>query len=225
MRRLLVALLIVVTATGVFASRAHAGSGGNGNGAPSGPHFDLNIHGAPSSQGFNGNNQNDIFVPLNGSCTINLVQSLTYDFQVTQPDCVNNTTAEFTLPAPCMIDPTTGLCSGTTTTYSVYIRALGKPNGSLNLTPCATIATGSTITSTYCQTYGYVSVAGKRKFANVTGQLLFIQACEGTKAVSVPLFSPLLQNYTWTVDNTGLKLAQLRFYQIPSNVPTPTAPC
>jgi hypothetical protein len=34
------------------------------NGAPSGPHFNLNIHGVANGQGFNGNNQNDIFVPL-----------------------------------------------------------------------------------------------------------------------------------------------------------------
>src|SRR5262249_48740296 len=111
---------------------------GTGNGAPSGPHFNLNIHGVAGGQGFNGNNQNDIFVPLQGKCQINLVPASTTDFQVMQPDCVNNPPASFELPAPCSISQTTGLCTSATTVYSVWARALGKPGGSSSTTTCAT---------------------------------------------------------------------------------------
>jgi len=38
--------------------------------------------------------------------------------------------------------------------------------------------------------------------------------------VSTPLFSPNYQNYLWSYDNQDLRLLQLRFYQVPSNVPT-----
>src|SRR5258708_23697425 len=108
------------------------------NGAPSGPHFNLNIHGVANGQGFNGNNKNDIFVPLGSSgsparCDILLQQAVTYGFQVLQPDCVNNPPASFELPAPCAISA--GGCPRTTTFSSVYSRAPGKPRGPASTTP------------------------------------------------------------------------------------------
>jgi hypothetical protein len=33
------------------------------------------------------------------------------------------------------------------------------------------------------------------------------------------LFSDALQGYFWSYDNTGLKLAQLRFYEVSTTVP------
>jgi hypothetical protein len=197
--------------------------GATGNGAPSGAHFNLNIHGVAQGQGFNGQNQNDIFVPLYGSCKIDLVQTLTYDFQVTQPDCVNNPPAQFTLPAPCSINPLTGLCTSTTTTYSVYARALGKPGGTSTTTACFTDTTG-----TYCSLTNYVAVrgTGKSSFTNETSNLLFITLCNTLtgKTVVTPLFSNPLANYFWQYDNQGLRLLQLRFYHVPSSVPT-ISPC
>src|SRR5262249_49745818 len=139
---------------GVFAAAVLSvgvlGAGaGNGNGAPSGPHFNLNIHGVAGGQGFNRNNQNDIFVPLQGKCQISLLQAQTFDIGVLQPDCVNNSPASFELPAPCDISSTTGLCTSTNTLYSVWARALGKPGGSSNMSTCATDPTdGSLVCST-----------------------------------------------------------------------------
>jgi hypothetical protein len=196
------------------------GAGATGNGAPSGPHFNLNIHGVASGQGFNGNNQNDIFVPLQGKCQINLVQAPTSDFQVQQPDCVNNPPASFELPAPCAISPTTGLCTSTTTVYSVWARALGKPGGSSSTQTCATDPTGALV----CSIGAFVSVqsrkSGKSSFSDVSPDLLFLTTCVNGKSVSTPIFSQNYQNYFWQYDNQGLKLLQLRFYQVPSNVPT-----
>ena len=209
-----------VLALGVLS--ASAGNGGNGNGAPSGPHFDLNIHGVANGQGFNGNNQNDIFAPLQGKCQINLVQAAMYDFQVLQPDCVNNPPAAFELPAPCGIDPTSGLCTSSTTVYSVWDRALAKPGGSSSITTCATDLTGTPV----CSLNAFVSVkarnSGPSKFSDVSGDLLFLTVCQNGDSVSYPIFSTQFQNYFWQYDNQGLRLLQLRFYQVPSNVPTST---
>lgn len=198
---------------------------GNGNGAPSGPHFNLNIHGVAKGQGFNGNNTNDIFVPLNGQCNIMLQSNLLLtpfdnSFGVVQPDCVNNRTAEFSLPAPCAIDNTTGLCvtTSTVTFYSVWARALGKPGGSSNVTTCAT---DPLTNEPVCSINSVVAVrgTGHAKFSDVSSCLLFLTETTG---VQVPIFSPNLENFLWQYDNTGLRLLQLRFYQVPSAIPLPS---
>jgi hypothetical protein len=215
MKRLMMVLAVTLLASASLAPRAFA----TGNGAPSGPHYTLNIHGVANGQGFNGNNQNDIFAPLYGKCTINLEQAATYDFGVLQPDCVNNPPASFELPAPCAISPTTGLCSGTTTVYSVWARALGTPGGSSSMQTCAYDATGTLV----CSINAFVSVqarsSGKSSFTNVSSDLLFLTTCVNGKTVSTPLFSQNYQNYLWQYDNQGLRLLQLRFYQVPSCVP------
>jgi hypothetical protein len=213
--------IVAVLASGLlFAFLTTGASGGIGNGAPSGPHFDLNIHGVANGQGFNGNNQNEIFVPLNGTCKIDLVQAASFDFQVLQPNCVTSPTASFSLPAPCAISATTGLCTSTTTVYSVWARALGKPGGSSSTTTCATDPTLGLV----CSIQAFVSVqtrnSGKSSFSNVSSDLLFLTTCVNGKSVSTPLFSQNYQNYFWQYDNQGLRLLQLRFYQVPSNVPT-----
>jgi hypothetical protein len=198
-------LMVVVLASGP--------ASGTGNGAPSGPHFTLNIHGV-ANQAFSGNSQSDIFVPLVGKCVIDLTQG---SFDVLNSNCVTNSPAKFQLPAPCGIDPTTGLCSGTTTDYSVYARALGKPGGSSNTTPCFTDSTG-----TFCSTGSYVAIRGngKSSFTNQTDNLLFITQCISGKTQTTPIFSNTNAQYYWSYDNQGLRLAQLRFYQVSTTVPT-----
>ena len=218
---LLVAGLAAAAVLTVGALTASAGNGLNGNGAPSGPHFNLNFHGVSGGAGFNGNNQNDIFVPLQGKCQINLVQAQTTALQVLQPDCVNNPPASFELPAPCAISATTGLCTSTTTVYSVWARALGTPNGSSSMKTCATDPSDGL---PVCSIGAFVSVqtrnSGKPSFSNVSSDLLFLTTCVNGKSVSTPIFSQNYLNYFWQYDNSGLKLLQLRFYQVPSDVPT-----
>jgi hypothetical protein len=220
MKRLAITLGVVFTLSCTLS--ASAAFAGTGNGAPPGPHFTLNIHGVANGQGFSGQNQSDIFVPLNGSCKIMLKQSFTYDFQVLQPNCVSNPTAEFELPAPCAIEAGTGLCSSSETIYSVYARALGKPGGESNTTPCFTDTTG-----TYCSIYKYVAVrgTGQSKFTNQTSNLLFITECVNGSTVTTPIFGNSNYEYFWQYENKGLRLAQLRFYQVPSAVPTGGKAC
>jgi hypothetical protein len=60
---------------------------------------------------------------------------------------------------------------------------------------------------------------GGSKFTNVSKELLFVVADvngDGTLD-KVPLFADRLQDFFWGFDNNGLKLAQLRFYNVPTN--------
>ena len=62
--------------------------------------------------------------------------------------------------------------------------------------------------------------SGKPTFTNVSKDLLFVFADlngDGTLE-RVSLFDSALTNFFWQYDNTGLKLAQLRFYQVATNV-------
>jgi hypothetical protein len=61
---------------------------------------------------------------------------------------------------------------------------------------------------------------GKSSFTNVSKELLYVYAdTDGDGNVErIPLFSDSLDDYFWSYDNNGLKLAQLRFYEIPTNV-------
>lgn len=220
MKRLTLVVTIIFAAMTLLSAPAVLAN--NGNGTPNGPHFTLNIHGVAKGQGFSGNNQNEIFVPLYGNCKIDLLQAPQGTYGVLNPDCVNNPPAEFELPAPCAISPTTGLCTGTTTYYSVWARALGTPGGSSSTQTCAYDSTGTL----YCSINAFVAVEtrsnGKPYFDNVSKDLLFLTTCNTTtgKTTSTPLFSQNYENYFWQYDNQGLRLLQLRFYQVSSPVPT-----
>src|SRR5438094_5236162 len=189
-----------------------------GNGAPSGPHYNLNIHGVVKGGSSSiGSNGHDIFVPLQGQCKIALSPG---DFQVLDPNCLDGS-AGFQLPNP--VGSTTS--TSVTTMYSVWARALAKPGGSSSTTTCAYDLTGILI----CSTSQYVMVQtrknGQSVFTNVTGDLLFVSQCTGGKLTRTPLFDSSLQNYFWQYDNTGLKLLQLRFYQVPTMVDATGASC
>jgi len=188
-----------------------------GNGAPSGPHYNLNIIGVDNPKKFDYNTYNQqntsgqghrIFVPLDGSAKILLAEG---DFSVLDANGTDGI-ASFQLPAP---DPN----NDGITDYSVYIRGLGKPGGTATLSSCITDGT-----DTYCsiQQNVYVSLSAhgnNNKFTNVSKQLLYVYAdTSGTgKVAKIPLFSDPLYTYYWDYQNTGLRLAQLRFYDIPTN--------
>jgi hypothetical protein len=182
-----------------------------GNGAPSGAHYDLNIHGVvQGGSASTGSNGHDIFVPLQGKCNISLSPG---GFQVLDPNCLDGNAA-FQLPNPVASTTTTTI----TTTYSVWVRALAKPGGSSSTTTCATDLTGTLV----CSTAQFVTVVtrsnGKSVFSNATSSLLFVSQCINGQLTRTPLFASTLQNYFWSYDNNGLKLLQLRFYQLPTTV-------
>jgi hypothetical protein len=182
-----------------------------GNGAPSGAHYNLNIIGVAKGKTatMTGSDGHVIFVPLAGKTKINLSEG---DFAVLDANATDGAGA-FQLPSP---DPTN---SGTTT-YSVWLRALGKPGGSASATTCAT---DPNTDEEVCSAYTTVAVrnTGKSRFSDVSKELLYVYAdLDGDGVLErYPLFDATLQDYFWQYDNKGLRLAQLRFYQVPSTVP------
>jgi len=194
-----------------------AASAGSGNGAPSGPHYNLNIIGVqnPKTANMTNTDGHSLFVPLQGQCKINLQQGA---FSVLDRNCTDGS-ALFQLPNP---DPTN---SGQTV-YSVWSRALGKPGGSSSTQTCFL---DTSTNETFCSIYQAVLVrsSGKSSFSNVSQQLLYVYYCNTAtqKIVRVPLFSSSLFQFYWSYTNNGLKLAQLRFYQQSTSVAAAGASC
>ena len=183
-----------------------------GNGAPSGAHYNLNIIGVPKdkSADFSGGNGGRIFVDLVGSTKINLTEG---SFGVLDANGTDGTAA-FQLPNP---DNGSGQLA-----YSVWVRALGKPGGKASMASCFTELSTAT---TWCNSgdlvvnLNRVSGGTNQKFVDVSKQLLQVCANVSTDPLVttlqlVPLFSTLGTDYFWQYDNSGLKLAQMRFYPI-----------
>jgi len=182
-----------------------------GSGAPSGSHFNLNIIGVPKGKSASqtGNVGRRIFVALEGTSRILLSEGP--DFVVLDANGTDGSAA-FQLPNP-------DADGDGITSFSVFARPLGQPGGSSRITTCATDpVTGEEI----CSLNSLVSVRtkGKQSFTNVSRQLLFLDAdIDGDGVVDrLSLFDPLLQDFLWQVDNNGLRLLQLRFYPIATNV-------
>lgn len=192
-----------------------------GNGAPSGPHYTLNIIGVAKNKtaDMSGNNGHRIFVKLWGADSkIMLTEG---DFAVLDANGTDGS-ASFQLPNP---DPD----GDGVTDYSVYVRALGKPGGYANMQTCYTDDTGTWCAVDFEGGVSQITVErghGQSKFDNVSKDLLYVDYCTNYDVTSdvclewdtVPLFSEDAE-YFWDYDNYGLKLAQLRFYQVPTVTP------
>ena len=207
-RRCLAAVLAASTcATAVAAAQ-------NGNGAPSGSHYSLNIIGVPRTKNANPDwaSGHVIFVNLgtkNVTVTTKILLNQSAEAGVFEVLDKNGTDGEasFSLPAPG--------------SYTIWARALGTPGGQAKITTCATdivLSDAGVICSTLNEVF--VRGTGKSTFRNVTDALTTIildptanaaavTACGGT---TVSLFDPCLQGYFWQYDNNGLKLLQVRFY-------------
>jgi len=215
----IICMVVLLTTTPMFA----------GNGAPSGSHYNLNIIGVsnPKTSDMTGSDGHTIFIPLNGNAKIWLCDSaLCADgtYQVLDRNGTDNNGATFALPNP-------DADGDGTTTYSVFARALGKPGGSAKATTCATDTQGTADPSDdeiVCSviTMDLTRKSGKSSFTNVSKYLLYIYAdVDGDGILDrVPLFAYGFQSFYWDWYNTGLRLAQLRFYPCSSTVPDPTDP-
>jgi hypothetical protein len=183
-----------------FAGPSMASQSQTGNGAPSGPHYNLNIIGVEKGgSASTTSNGHVIFVPLYGNCKIDLQMG---DFQVIQPNCLTSD-ALFQLP-----NPNDSSISTTYLAYSVWVRAVTP--GAASIAACYTNTTDNTM---YCNTGDLVVSLSKvtpPKFTDVSKQLL--QVCVNGKESA--LFSNSNFNYFWNYTNDGLKLAQFRFYPI-----------
>ncbi len=180
-----------------------------GNGSLSGAHYNLNIIGVPKAKSadMTVGDGHRIFVPLTGNVAITLKEG---DFQVLDGNGTDGKAA-FQLPNP---DPD----NDGVTAYSVYARALGKPGGSSTTTPYIVDADGNTWYST--ESMVLVRGTGKSSFTNVSKELLYVWVdIDGDGVVDrLPLFGDATFQYFWDYDNNGLKLAQLRFYEVSTTV-------
>jgi hypothetical protein len=181
-----------------------------GNDAPSGWHFTLNIIGVEKGHSVDNSNSKGhrIFVPLGknatAACDIFLHEG---DYAVTDYNCLDSDgDADFWLPNPDNGDGTLA--------YSVWVRALGGNKGSATIRTCFTEFSTA---STWCNAGDLIVPLNKvtpPKFIDVSKQLLQVCAdVDGTLGL-VPLFSSLGEDYFWHYENTGLRLAQFRFYPI-----------
>lgn len=218
-------LAIVLIATTILPSFANAE---RGNGAPNGAHYNLNIIGVPKGKtaDMTGNNGHRIFVPLSGKAKILLAEG--EDFKVLDANGTDSNGASFQLPNP---DPD----GDGVTVYSVYVRALGKPGGSALMQSCYTDSTGTWCAVDFPDGVSQIEIArskGKSMFENVSKDLLYVDYCtaftdtngdgkftadECTDVDQVPLFGVEAEEFFWDYDNNGLKLAQLRFYEVPTD--------
>src|SRR6516162_1388293 len=151
-----------------------------GNGAPNGPHYNLNIIGknqCPTDPMTTGNG-GVIFVLLNGgdsatsltgqqATTVSKVNKIYLQqspdnstFKVLDGNACDANGALFELP-----NPSAG--------YTVWARALGTPGGNATVTTCATDPTTGEVV---CSTLNVLLLRtkGQQKFANVTTQLTTI---------------------------------------------------
>jgi len=181
---------------------------GSGNGAPTGPHFNLNIIGVSNTAGFSsscGGGGNVIFVPLFGHASIYLQQG---PFYVVDGNGVN-CKAQFQLPAP--------LTATGTQAYEVWARVEGTPGGSGAITTCGTDSTGATV----CSLGTTISTRElKNHFTDLTKTLTQVCGLINGVTTCVPLFSSSLTSYFWSYDNNGNKVLQLRFYPCPTSTGT-----
>jgi len=189
-----------------------------GNGAPSGPHFELNIIGVtdPKTQPMTGGDRHTIFVGLgtkNDAVTTNIYLTqgpfAVCDGNGFDPaygcdgSTVANSGAVFQLPCDLLTDVCTG---GTSQAYTIWARALGKPGGQATITTCGTTDLNTVI----CSTTNTLLVRGhgQQSYKNVTNELTTIKTSVGT----ISLFQIGFINFFWQYDNNGLKLTQVRFY-------------
>jgi hypothetical protein len=223
--------LAIVVATGMVVTPSYAD-----NGAPSGPHYNLNIIGVDKGKTapMTGSDRHTIFVAL-GSKDAS-IESRIYltpgDFQVCDGNAfdaahacdgtqVASQGAVFQLPCNTNLTSTSGEiivpCTvGDTASYQIWARGLGKPGGQATITTCATDPVTNELV---CSTENALLVrqTGKSWFKNVTNELSSIMADVNGDGIleRVSLFAGGLQDFFWQYDNQRLKLAQLRFYFVP----------
>ena len=201
-------LIALAMAVAMVVSTVPVSLAASGNGAPSGSHYNLNIIGVPKEKtgGTWTNDGHRIFVPLTGKCNIWLQAGTA--FNVLDSDGTDGS-ARLQL-----LDPYPGTTN--TSVYKIYVRALGKPGGSMTMTSGFVDEFGN-----YWYSLENVSITrnkGKAVFSDKTLELTTIYADITDDGVYNPvrynLFDNALYNYFWNYDNNGLKLLQLRFYMV-----------
>ncbi|MHC4458381.1 MAG: hypothetical protein ACYS0I_15095 [Planctomycetota bacterium] len=216
-KRFIIGTVLVVMVLTMVMGTALAGNNNKGSGAPSGPHYTLNILGKawddddpincgqghrifvklgepPDSQGQGGKKERtEIFLY---SCEEVTGDSDCMEFGVLDCDGTDDGEASFMLPDPNPGD------ESRTTRYSAYIRALGKPGGIADINTCATyedpctgetlVGCGETITIERKKGQDKKGVVpggqGSQKFRNVSKELLTVCIIVGYDSKGDPIW-------------------------------------
>lgn len=244
------AVLAVAVVLAFSPLSAIAGVDKTGNGAPSGPHYNLNIIGVSKNKTaeMTDGNGHVIFVPLWGKAKIELKEG---PFAVLDANGTDGP-AQFQLPDPGLdaYNLENKGSADTISDYSVFVRPLGKPGGWATITTCADLVDSTfagLLSGKFVKTLnragafgGECSIEqvgqditlrskGKSEFTNVTAELLTIVfkvevdtdgdgETDIVELVRVPIFNDIIDNEYWEYDNKGLKLLQVRFYPIGTDV-------
>lgn len=181
------------------------------NSAPTGARYNLDLLGIPKGKAVKMNTSENqrIFIPLTSDCELKLAEGA---YAVTNVNCTDGV-ASLQMPNPSSPQ------SGGVTTYAVWAKALGRPGGASKATECVNDPITKEL---YCSLYTLIQVKnkGQNLMTDITDQLLFIYADTTGKGQikRMPLFEDKLKDFYWRYDADGLKLAQLRFYEIPPSV-------
>lgn len=211
---------LVLASAAVTLGAAVTSMAQTGNGAPNGAHYELGIIGVsdPKTQPLTGSNRHTIFVGLGankkGGDVITNIYLTQGPFTVCDGNgfdpayaCDGSTIASagavFQLPCDTLTDTCSG---GESQAYTIWARALGKPGGNATVTTCATDLTNAVVCS--LESTLLMRGSGQQKFKDVTKVLTTIDTTLGT----ISLFQDGFLNFFWQYDNSGLKLAQVRFY-------------
>ena len=191
----------------------------NGNGAPSGQHYTLNLLGKSWDKGnaadteenpvIKNDNGHRIFVKLDGKTRILLREG---DFGVLDADGTDGK-AIFQLPDPGdVIDESEDKYNPDGQEYKIYIRVL-SPRGNANMQTeffdgSDWIASTESVTLT--------GGTGKKMFSDVTKELttIYVDLDGDGKLDRVKLFDDRFEDWSWAYDNNGLRHVQMRFYPI-----------
>lgn len=174
--------------------------------------FNLSIVGVPENvkPEISAKEGNQIFVPVQGKSKILLQEG--QEFSVVESNATAGSAAKFQMP-----NSDAGV-SGTSI-YSVYARSLGKPAGDSKIPSCDfDPSTKEEVCS--LQSSLAVRSSGNTALDNIAGSLLFVDVdVNGNgKLEHLNIFDDRLQNYLWRYDSRGLKILQLRFYQISTDI-------
>lgn len=179
--------------------------------------YKMNIIGHPGtlSSDITGGEGKRIFVRLSGNTRVLLSAG---PFDILDANGTDGT-ASFQLPDP---DPD----GDGVTWYGVYVRTKGKPGTGMNMTTCGTGDFDNDPTTPdeeLCSLEVAILVRNKGKptVDNVSKQLLSM--CVDTDGdlicdERIMLFDDRAHDYLWSVDNNGLRNAEVRFLEIPQTI-------
>jgi hypothetical protein len=237
-KQLMMAAAMLALAAPLFAQN---GNGQPGNGAPSGPHYNLNIIGVTHGKKppLAGSDRHTIFVPLvsdqsgdpdtlaldtapilltPGPFTVCDGNAFDPQFNCAGTMISKQLGAVFQLPCNNLnslglIVPCTDSGPGSIASYQVWARVTGIPGGNGTITLCAL---DTTTNDTVCNTDEMLMRNKANKFTDVTKTLTSLVNVAGPAGTgNYPLFADGFSGFFWDYDNNGNKVLQLRFYLTP----------